>query len=61
MVKEVKQYTYSDGDQYVFMDMVTYEEARLDEASLGDGVKWLKEGLECNVITWRDKVHFSGS
>ena len=24
IVKEVKQYTYMDGDQYVFMDMVIF-------------------------------------
>lgn len=54
--KDVKQYTYKDADQYVFMDMVTYEESRLNEADLGDMNKWLKEGMECNVLTWNGRV-----
>jgi translation elongation factor P/translation initiation factor 5A len=34
------QYTYADGDQYVFMDMETFEETRIEE---GDFTKFLKE------------------
>jgi len=56
IVKEVKQYTYMDGDQYVFMDMVTFEEVRLNLKELGDRSKWLKEGMDCNVLTWNNKV-----
>lgn len=33
MEKSTKQFTYMDGDQYVFMDMSTYEETRLDKVS----------------------------
>ena len=29
--KRQKQFTYMDGDQYVFMDMETYEETRLSK------------------------------
>jgi elongation factor P len=54
--KEVKQYTYMDADQYVFMDMVSFEEIRIGANELGDKTKWLKEGMECNVLTWNDKV-----
>ncbi|CAK9868259.1 unnamed protein product [Sphagnum jensenii] len=56
IVKDVKQHTYVDGDQYVFMDMVTFEETRLDLKDLGDRSKWLKEGMECNVLTWNGRV-----
>ncbi|CAI5501668.1 unnamed protein product [Closterium sp. Naga37s-1] len=56
VVKDVKQFTYLDGEDFVFMDMATYEETRVTKAQLGDKVKFLKEGTECNVLTWNDKV-----
>ncbi|MEL6552564.1 MAG: elongation factor P [Cyanobacteria bacterium J06621_11] len=54
--KRNKQYTYRDGDQYVFMDMETYEESRLDEKQIGASVKYLKEEMEVTVLTWDEKV-----
>jgi elongation factor P len=54
--KSVMQHTYKDGDEYVFMDMSTYEEGRLSAAQIGERVKYLKEGMEVNVIRWQDQV-----
>ncbi|KAM7463894.1 hypothetical protein LguiA_032015 [Lonicera macranthoides] len=54
--KETKQYTYKDGSQYVFMDLSTYEELCLNEADVGDKTKWLKEGMDCNLLFWKGKV-----
>lgn len=54
--KRNKQYTYRDGDQYVFMDMETYEESRLSEQQIGESVKYLKEEMEVTVLTWDEKV-----
>ena len=54
--KIVMQYTYKDGDQYVFMDMETYDESRLNPDQIGDGLKYLKEGMEVNIIRWGDQV-----
>lgn len=54
--KETKQYTYKDGAQYVFMDLTTYEEYRLNEAEVGDKTKWLKEGMDCILLFWNGKV-----
>ncbi|PSS23879.1 Elongation factor P like [Actinidia chinensis var. chinensis] len=54
--KETKQYTYKDGSQYVFMDLNTYEEFRLNESDVGDKKKWIKEGMDCNLLFWKDKV-----
>ena len=53
--KRVMQYTYKDSDQFVFMDMETYEETRLSSKEIGEGVKYLNEGMEVNVImeVWR--------
>ncbi len=38
------QYLYTTGDTYVFMDMETYEQRELDRETLGENVRWLKEG-----------------
>lgn len=54
--KTNKQHTYREGDQYVFMDMETYEEMRLSEEQIGDRVKYLKEEMEVTVLTWNDRV-----
>jgi elongation factor P len=54
--KSVMQHTYKEGDDYVFMDMETYEEARLSAAQIGDRVKYLKEGMEANVVRWGEQV-----
>ncbi|OMP08427.1 Translation elongation factor P/YeiP, central [Corchorus olitorius] len=54
--KETKQYTYKDGAQFVFMDMNTFEETRLNEKDVGDKTKWLKEGMDCNLLFWNGKV-----
>ncbi|MEL6488343.1 MAG: elongation factor P [Cyanobacteria bacterium J06621_3] len=54
--KRNKQYTYRDGDQYVFMDMETYEESRLNDDQIGESVKYLKEEMEVTVLTWNEKV-----
>ena len=50
------QHTYKDGEDYVFMDMQSYEEANLTAAQIGSRVKYIKEGMEVNVVRWREKV-----
>ena len=54
--KRTMQHTYKDGDEYVFMDMETYEETRLNEDNLGNRTNFLKEEMEVNVIFWDEKV-----
>lgn len=54
--KSTMQHTYKEGDDYVFMDMETYEESRLNTKQIGDRVKYLKEGMEVNVVRWVDQV-----
>ena len=54
--KSTMQHTYKEGDEYVFMDMETYEEGRLNAAQIGDRVKYLKEGMEVNVVRWNERV-----
>ncbi|GJN07159.1 hypothetical protein PR202_ga24963 [Eleusine coracana subsp. coracana] len=61
--KEIKQFTYKDGAQFVFMDLVqfslkytTFEESRLNESDVGDKQKWLKEGADCILLYWNGRV-----
>jgi len=48
------QHTYMDGEDYVFMNMTSYEETRLTAKQIGNQRKYLKEGMEANVISWND-------
>lgn len=61
------QYLYVQGDNYVFMNMETYEQIEIPSARLADQVKFIKEGLELQIdfyngeilgITLPDKIEF---
>jgi elongation factor P len=54
--KRTMQYTYKDGEEFVFMDMQTYEETRMNSENLGDRINFLKEEMEVNVIFWDERV-----
>jgi elongation factor P len=54
--KRTMQYTYKDGEEFVFMDMQTYEETRMSSDNLADRINFLKEEMEVNVIFWDDRV-----
>ena len=49
------QHTYVEAGDYVFMDMNSFEETRLTSNQIGDGSKYLKEGMEVNVVSWNEK------
>jgi len=50
------QHTYVESGDYVFMDMMSFEETRLSSEQIGKGAKYLKEGMEVNVIFYKGKV-----
>lgn len=54
--KSTMQHTYKEGEDFVFMDMETYEEKRLSPKQIGDRVKYLNEGMEVNVVSWDEQV-----
>ena len=54
--KRSMQYTYKDVDQFVFMDMETFEESRLTEEQLAEKAKYLKEEMEVNVLFWNETI-----
>ena len=53
--KATLQHTYMEGDEYVFMNMDSFEESRLTAAQIGEGRKYLKEGMAVSVITFDGK------
>ncbi len=44
------QYLYRDGDEFHFMDTTTYDQVALQEDTLGDAPKFLKENDEVDVL-----------
>ena len=54
--KRTMQHTYKDGEQFVFMDMETFEETNLNPSQIGNRVKYLTEGMDVNVILWEEQV-----
>ena len=53
--KSTLQHTFKELDDYVFMDMGSYEETRLTGKQIGDSRKYLKEGMEVSVVAWNGK------
>ena len=50
------QYLYSDGDLYHFMDQETFEQIALNEESVGDALKFVKENEICKVCSHNGSV-----
>ncbi len=44
------QFLYKSGEDYTFMDQENYEQLTVQEAQLGDGVKWLKDSMPVSVL-----------
>ena len=49
------QHTYKEGDDFVFMDMTSFEEMRLTAQQIGGQCKYLKEGMDVNILSWNGK------
>jgi elongation factor P len=56
--KREMQYLYRDGQHYVFMDNSTYDQLHVDDTTLGDSVRYLKEGD--SVVLQMYKVEIVG-
>jgi len=50
------QYLYSDGDLFHFMDVTTYEQIALDEETIGDALKFVKENEMVKVCSHKENV-----
>jgi elongation factor P len=49
------QFLYMDGSDYVFMDSETYDQVPFTATQIGDGVKYLKENLDVDVVFYKGK------
>ena len=49
------QHTYKEGENFVFMDMTSFEEMRLTAQQIGSQCKYLKEGMDVNILSWNGK------
>ncbi len=50
------QYLYSDGDLYYFMDTESYEQIPINGSVLTDNFKFVKENMECKVLSYKGSV-----
>nr|WP_317282431.1 elongation factor P [uncultured Sellimonas sp.] len=50
------QYLYSDGDLYHFMDGETYDQIALNEDTIGDALKFVKENEEVKICSYQGEV-----
>eukprot|EP00281_Chroomonas_sp_CCMP1168_P021399 CAMPEP_0206227288 /NCGR_PEP_ID=MMETSP0047_2-20121206/8544_1 /ASSEMBLY_ACC=CAM_ASM_000192 /TAXON_ID=195065 /ORGANISM="Chroomonas mesostigmatica_cf, Strain CCMP1168" /LENGTH=290 /DNA_ID=CAMNT_0053650431 /DNA_START=15 /DNA_END=888 /DNA_ORIENTATION=- len=50
------QFNYLDGDNYVFMDMETFETKEVPGSVIGDNKIWMKEGVDVKIVTEGDKI-----
>ena len=50
------QYLYRQGDDFVFMDLVSYEQTPLDAAQVGDAAGYLLENVEVKTVLFQERV-----
>ena len=48
------QYLYRQGDGFVFMDNSDYEQYELSAEQVGDFAKFIKEGMDCQLIVFNN-------
>jgi elongation factor P len=48
------QFLYRQGDQYVFMDNENFEQYELTSTQVGDGGKYIKEGMICSMMLFNN-------
>ncbi|MCI1220107.1 MAG: elongation factor P [Bifidobacterium sp.] len=52
------QYSYEDGENFVFMDMTTYDQVVIPSALVGDQAKYMLEGTDC-IVSFHDGTPLS--
>jgi translation elongation factor P/translation initiation factor 5A len=53
--KRGMQFSYKDGEDFVFMDMDTYDQIHIGTAVLGDAANYLLEGNEATVAMYEGR------
>ena len=50
------QYLYRQGDDFVFMDLGSFEQTTLDVSKVGEAAGYLLENLEVKAVLFRERV-----
>ena len=54
--KRDMQFLYRDGDDYVFMDSVSYDQVPVPPSALGDAADYLVEQMTANLATFEGEI-----
>ncbi|MCP1101749.1 elongation factor P [Aequitasia blattaphilus] len=54
--RQEMQYLYSDGDLFHFMDTESYEQIAVNQDTVGDSLKFVKENENVKVISYQGSV-----
>ena len=54
--RRVMSFSYEDSGLYYFMDPETYDLIPVDGSVLGDNFKFVKENMDCTVLSYKGKV-----
>ena len=49
------QYLYCQGDEYIFMDNVSFEQLEISKAQLGDAVNFLVDNMDVEVLQYNGR------
>ncbi|MCE2929850.1 MAG: elongation factor P [Vampirovibrionales bacterium] len=49
-------FLFTDGNDYTFMDNNTFEQLNVSASMIGDGIKYLKENMNCYIVRHNGKV-----
>ena len=53
--KKKMQYLYQDGEDYAFMDPVSFEQVSVSSQAIGESGQFLQEGAQIDVMFWEGK------
>lgn len=54
--KSQMSYLYNDGNNYIFMDNNTYEQLEIPREKLEENIKFLKEGLNVEIMNYEGEI-----
>ena len=54
--KRDMQYLYNDGGLYHFMDIENFEQITVNESQLEDSIGYLKEEMQVEVLSYKEKI-----
>lgn len=54
--KREMQFLYRSEDEFVFMDNESFDQTTLTKAQMGDSIKYLKEGMNINILKHDERI-----